>query len=1003
MKYTLNKTNYRDFDVMELGKREGRAYFIPYTDKAKLESADISAERYSSDLVRVLSGEWEFKYFAHLADVPYDFDSSKVDFDKVNVPSTWQRTGYEPPVYLNCPYEIETKPPMLPDDMSAGIYRKIFDVEDTEKVYLINFLGVIPCIDLYINGEFVGYSEGAHNTAEFDISSFVKKGENELIAVIHKWSNGTFLECQDMFRENGIFRDVLLYELPKTYINDYFLKTSKDGDGYTVSADVAVAGDVDDYTVEIYAVDTQGNTLFSAEAAANVPMTFKNLSVTEWNAEIPTLYTAYITLKKNGEAVQFVRSYIGFKNVKINKNIYYFNGEKIKFKGVNHHDTNPKTGYVMTFEDIKKDLEMMKKFNVNAIRTSHYPPDPHLLMLADHMGFYVVDEADIETHGCGCPPHNKINLISNDLKWAPRYIDRVMRMYYRDRNHPCISMWSLGNEAGGIKCHDACYDVLHKVAPEIPVHYEGASRSPRLGYDVVSEMYTFHSDVQKVADGTRGKLYRQKPFFLCEYSHAMGVGPGALEDYWKIFYANDNLMGGCIWEWADHAVYHEDGPYKYTYGGDHGERKHDNNFCVDGLVYPDRTPHTGALQMRNVYRPLRARHTRANSFAFLNTNRFRSSGYITIKWTVLKNGVVIKGGELNPDIAPKAERVFRLDLPKINQDYEYHINFDYYVDDEKIAGEQIALNEVYTKFMRKNCTDISVSDEGTKLVVQFSNGKAEFDFETGDFINYEFNGKKLFNSSPVGPRTFMPNIFRAMTDNDAPVIGKKWLSNGYDKYVCKLQDVKYSLEYNEAEVETTFMLMNGNKKLFEVEIEYTIKGNGTIKVKAEIEPCRFFVEDDLARFGVMLEMPHEFENIEYFGLGEYENLPDFKAQSRVGIYTTTVDEMHEPYIYPQDNGNRGETRWMKITDEKGNGILFCNSKGNFSFSAHHYTQKLLNAAKHQEDLHDEGTTVISIDGYIRGAGTASCGEDALKPYRFSAKNGLKFRFSILPITEDSAE
>ena len=1003
MKYALNRSNYRDFETMEIGKREGRAYFIPYSDKNKLAEISLSEERYSSDLVRVLSGEWEFKYYPHLNDVPYDFDSEKVNFDKINVPSTWQRTGYEPPVYLNCPYEIETKPPFLPDDMSSGIYRKTFEINDTNKVYLLDFLGVIPCIDLYINGKFVGYSEGAHNTAEFDISSYVVKGTNELIAVVHKWSNGTFLECQDMFRENGIFRDVLLYELPETYINDYFLKTTKCAEGYSVSADVTVNGSVKDYTVEITAVDSNGNILFNAEAAANVPMSFDKLDVIEWNAEIPTLYTAYITLKKNGNSVHTIRSYIGFKNIKITKNIYYFNGEKIKFKGVNHHDTHPVNGYVMSFEDLEKDLLLMKKLNVNAIRTSHYPPDPHLLMLADKLGFYVVDEADIETHGCGCPPHHKINLISNDLKWAPRYIDRVMRMYRRDRNHPCVSMWSLGNEAGGIKCHDACYDVLHKIAPEIPVHYEGACRSPRLGYDVVSEMYTYHSDVQKVADGTRGKLYRQKPFFLCEYSHAMGVGPGALDDYWKIFYAYDNLMGGCIWEWADHAVYHEDGPYKYTYGGDHGERKHDGNFCVDGLVYPDRTLHTGARQMRNVYRPLRARHTRANSFAFLNTNRFRSSGYITVKWTVLKNGVAIKGGELNPDIAPKAERVFRLNLPKINPDYEYHINFDYYVDGDKIADEQIALNEVYTKFIRKNCTDISVKDEGKKLVVQFSKGIAEFDFATGDFINYEYNGKKLLNNNPVGPRTFMPNIFRALTDNDTPVIGKKWLSNGYDKYTCKLEDIKYSLEYNEVEVETEFILMNGNKKLFEVELEYTIKGNGSIKVKAEIEPCRFFVEDDLARFGIMLEMPREFENVEYFGLGEFENLPDYKAQSRIGIYNTTVNQMHEPYIFPQDNGNRGETRWMKITNADGDGLMFCNSKGNFNFSAHHYTQKLLQDAKHREDIKDENTTVISIDGYIRGAGTASCGEDTLKPYRFTVKNGLKFRFSILPITEGSEE
>lgn len=998
MKYSINRENYRAFETVEINKCEGRAYFIPYSDRDVLAATDFHKERFSSDLVRVLSGEWDFKYYAYLADLPTDYETSCVEFDKITVPSTWQRTGYEPPVYLNCPYEIETKPPMLPDDMSVGVYRKMFDVADTEKVFLLNFLGVCPCIDLYINGEFVGYSEGSHNTAEFDITPFVKAGENELLAVIHKWSNGTFLECQDMFRENGIFRDVLLYEMPKTYIKDYFIRTQKDGSAYSLTAEIAVDGCTEGYTVEICSKDKAGNVLFDTQVQANSAIEFNNLDVVEWNAEIPTLYETFITLKKDGIQVESIRTYIGFKNVKINKNIYYFNGEKIKFKGVNHHDTHYKNGYVMDIYDLEKDIKLMKSLNVNAVRTSHYPPDPNLLFLADLYGLYVVDEADIETHGCGMPPHNKINLISNDLKWANRYIDRVTRMYRRDRNHACIAMWSLGNEAGGIKCQDACYDVLRALCPEIPVHYEGACRSPRLGYDVVSEMYTHPDDVEKVALGTRGKLYRQKPFFLCEYCHAMGVGPGALEDYWELFYANDNLMGGCIWEWADHAVYHENGVFKYTYGGDHGERKHDGNFCVDGLVYPDRRLHTGAVEMRAVYRPIRARHTRANSFAFLNTNRFRNADYITIKWTVIKNGMPIKDGEFSRDIPPKAERVSRIDLPKINPDYEYHINFEYFDGETFIASEQIALNEVYTKYVRRNCTDISVSETETSLIVSFNDGNAVFDLQSGDLVSYQYGDKQLLNSEPVSGRTVMPNIFRAMTDNDFPHIGQKWLSNGYDRYTCKLEDFKYSLEYNEVEVKADYYLVAGTKKLFKVEIEYTIKGNGTVKIKTEIEPNRFFVEDDLARFGLMLELPHSFENIEYFGLGEYENLPDFKAQSLVGIYKTTVDEMHEPYIKPQDNGNRGETRWLKVTDGDGDGLLICNSKGNFSFSAHHYTQGLLAKAKHQEDLHDENTTVVSIDGYVRGAGTASCGPDTLEKYRFSVKNGLKFRFSIFPIS-----
>ena len=314
-----------------------------------------------------------------------------------------------------------------------------------------------------------------------------------------------------------------------------------------------------------------------------------------------------------------------------------------------------------------------------------------------------------------------------------------------------------------------------------------------------------------------------------------------------------------------------------------------------------------------------------------------------------------------------------------------------------------ALNEVYTKFIRKNCTDISVEEKDDVLEVKFNGGKACFSMETGDFVSYEFGGKQMFNTAPVSGRTLIPNIFRAMTDNDKLYMGKKWISNGYDKYTVKLDEIKYSLEYNEVEIETELYLMKGTKKIFEAEIEYVIKGNGSVKIKAEIEPGRFFVEDDLQRFGLMFELPVNFENVEYFGLGDCENLPDFKAQSRLGIYSTTVSDMHENYIFPQDNGNRGETRWMKITDAEGDGLLFCNSKGNFNFSAHHYTQKLLHEAQHQEDVHDENTTVVCVDGFVRGAGTASCGPDTLKKYCFSAKNGLKFRFSILPISEGNDE
>jgi beta-galactosidase len=594
-------------------------------------------------MVKVLSGDWAFKFYGSIKDVPDKLDSLKVKFSPVTVPSDWQRLGFEEPVYLNCPYQFKTLAPEIPEDMPVGVYRKIFELDRIADTEIISFLGVANNLSLYVNGKFAGYSEGSHNTAEFDITSLLTAGANELLIVSFKWCNGTFLECQDMFRENGIFRDVLLYEYGEIYINDFEFKTKfVGGSSYDLNLCVNAVGAYKDYSVKFELFD--GNKSVACDeqpAGEDVDFEFKSLNVKEWSAEIPNVYTAYISLVKNGKTVSVIRNYIGFKNIEIVNEVFRFNKKSIKFKGVNHHDTNPKKGYVMSADDIKFDLTLMKELNVNAIRTSHYPPDPMLLSLADIMGFYVVDEADIETHGTGSIGPKKLykpNLISHDVKWANRYVDRVCRMYFRDRNHPSITMWSLGNEAGGYKNQDICYMFLNGVCPEIPVHYEGAVRTKRVGYDVISEMYTSSENCEKTAKHERGKKYFGKPLFLCEYCHAMGVGPGCLEDYWQIFYKYENLMGGCIWEWADHAVWHDLSDkkqkysYEYTYGGDHGEEMHDGNFCVDGLVYPDRKPHTGALEMKAVYRPIRCEKVGNKLYKFTNTNRCRASDYIDITW-----------------------------------------------------------------------------------------------------------------------------------------------------------------------------------------------------------------------------------------------------------------------------------------------------------------------------------------------------------------------------------
>ncbi len=998
MKYGINKTNYNDFSVYEINKLEGRAYAIPYSSKEALKKTPFKKERISSDIVKVLSGKWDFKYYKSNKDLPEILDTDAVEFNKVKVPSTWQRTGYEQPAYINCPYAFDNPPPYVPDEQPVGVYRTFFEIDNTNKNFIISFLGVISCLDLYINGKFVGYSEGAHNSAEFDINEYIVEGKNELVAVVHKWSNATFLECQDMFRENGIFRDVLLYEMPQTYFNDVYYRTKEIKKGWNLDVSVSIKGNTENLCVhtEIY----YKNKLVAEKCIAaeeNCTVSFENLDVKTWNAEIPELYTAFITLYNGEEEIMTERNYIGFKTVKIKKDIFTVNGKKIKVKGVNHHDTHYKNGYVMSFNDMEKDIKLMKSLNVNAVRTSHYPPDAQFIILCDMYGLYVVDEADIETHGVACEPHNNFDLISHDPAWAPRYLDRVKRMYLRDRSRAGIIMWSLGNEAGGYACQDVCYEYLHDVCPEIPVHYEGVVRGERHSYDVVSEMYTNHANVEKTGKHTRGKKYTPKPFFLCEYAHAMGVGPGGLEEYWDLFYKYDNLMGGCIWEWADHSVYHPGGKIKFTYGGDHGEWRHDGCFCVDGLVYPDRRLHTGAKEMKNVYRPVRA-ELDENKLTFRNTNRFRNTSYLTAVWELVKNGnILIAADELILDIEPEETKTFELDYKLPDGDCDCHLNVYYFEGDNEVAFEQFEIKNDF-EFDFECEGKISVSDSDEKSEVEFKNGKIVFSKENGMIESYVANGKELINSSPAYAKGLIPNIYRTFLDNDTHY-RDEWIAAGYDDYKCICKDFDLEINDDMAEIEVEYLLKSSKNKLpiARVEMEYKVYADGVVKVEAEFKPVsQKKLAAHMPRFGVMLEMPESFRNIEYFGMGPDENLSDLYAQAMVGIYNTTVEEMHEPYIRPQDAGNRTKVRYLAVTDNEGDGLKFAFKDEHFNFNARTFTQKLLQNAKHQEDLHDENTTVINIDGFTRGTGTASCGPDILPQFEVDGSKGLEFTFYMMP-------
>ncbi len=1007
VKYQIIKNIHNNFSIFEKNKLSPRAYAIAYCNSDELKDMCFKKERYSSDLVTVLSGDWNFKFYKSITKVPDKLDTLKTKFDKVTIPCDWQRTGYQEPVYLNCPYEIKTLAPEIPEDMPVGIYRKTVEIKKLSAKHIISFLGVSNNLSLYVNGKFVGYSEGSHNTAEFDITSLLNEGTNELLVVMFKWCNGTFLECQDMFRENGIFRDALLYNYPENYIYDFEAVTEKAKKGYNLAVKT-VLGDDKNCTVKAELYDKEKNLIAEKEVKGEKEISFKSLTVKEWNAEIPTCYALYLTVIKDGKEEMCVRQFVGFKTIKIENGVFYVNNKPIKVKGVNHHDTDLYKGYSMSLEDMERDVRLMKELNCNGVRTSHYPPDPYFITLCDINGLYVIDEADIETHGCG-EMFDDVSRISHDLKWAKHYVDRVKRMYFRDRNHPSILMWSLGNEAGGYKCHDKCYQFLKNTGTQIPVHYEGVVRTKRIHYDVISEMYTSTEDIEAMIKNKRirelddkkylCKEYGKYPFYLCEYAHAMGVGPGNLEEYWDLFYKWDNSMGGCIWEWADHTVYHgEDDKkykYKYTYGGDHGEKQHDGHFCVDGLMYADRRLHTGAKCMKVVYRPLRAEYKGNGKFTFTNTNRFRDSSYIAVKYDYQINGISTANGNIDLDIeAMKTADVTLSDI-KLQEGADCYINF-IYTDKEtglEIAVEQIELQISDCEYDIEIGSKISAESENGILTVVYDNGKATFDGATGELTSYVVNGKEILNLNPAENKGVNLNLYRALIDNDARM-RDKWAEGGLNNLKKNLEHFSASIEDGEIEIDVLYTMKHKRKAMYSWFIKYVISSLGAMEVKTVLRKLDPEAVADIPRFGITLELDRSFDTAKYFGRGEAENMPDFKAHAPMGIYEAKVEDMYEPYVFPQENGMHCDTRWLKLTDGENTIGFFGDAP--FNFSVHHQSQSAINNAEHQEDVKDMNTTYLTIDGYTRGIGSSSCGPDTREEFRLNADKIMEFSFTIIP-------
>ncbi len=972
MRYQINRENYHRFDIMERNKLTARSYFVPFSTRELADKADILTKRYTSDKVICLNGIWDFKFYPQPKQIPGVFDTEDVQFESIDVPSCWQFRGYDKPFYVNTRYQFPFDPPHIPMEEAVkktfciagsdygikprwqtpveqynfvGVYRKMISVTDVNRVRILSFLGAASCLDLYINGGFVGYSEGSHNTAEFDITPYLLEGENEILVVVHRWCTGTYLECQDMFRNNGIFRDVLLYELNHTDFWDVGFRTEKNENTYITTVSAVTTGE----TEVTFSLSGHGTTMTQTvktnEKKATVSFAVEKPK--EWTAETPELYDLYFEIPGS-----CIKQRVGFKQVRIQKDIFTLNGKPLKLKGVNHHDTSCKNGYYLTPEEICRDVEICKEYNIDTIRTSHYPPDPMLLEWCDELGIYVVDEADLETHGAFTqqfPPN--FHTISQDPKWEERYLDRVCRLYERDKNHASILMWSLGNESGGYRNTDAMYHWL-KQRTDIPVHYESVIHSKRVAYDVGSEMYPTVKMVEDVGKRCRKqKPLNDRPYFLCEYAHAMGVGPGAVEEYWEQIYRYENLMGGCVWEMVDHAVLHEDG--RYTYGGDHGEWEHDSNFCVDGLFYPNRSPSTGAKVIRHVYRPIRISHVEDCRYRIFNTTAFTDSKNYRLRF-VYPDG---KEVEENVAVPPLTERIIELPhCPK--SDTVLMV-----VTTDERTGREVAREQIIFQLPVKN----SVKTLGKRP----------------DWVDVR-NGKVMITKNGKTMEADRCNtlLFRVPTDNDRDFA----LKTAMDDYLPQKETIE-SVAVLEDKLVVKYQISCRRQKFICTDTYESCDEGILLTSKLQCTAGG----GKLPRFAKVFRLDSGFDTVSYHGRNG-ESYCDMKEHTQIETVHCKVADMVEPNIKPQESGNRCDCTDVSISDGM-DSFTFTAVEKPFELGIKPYSDWELLVMRHREDEIRTGT-YVAISAFQMGIGTGSCGPATMPQYCYQAKEEYILKFII---------
>ncbi|MDO4742991.1 MAG: glycoside hydrolase family 2 TIM barrel-domain containing protein [bacterium] len=1017
----IDKYYHTDQNSIKVNTCNGRAYYIPYSNPSEA----FEAKRENNSRFKLLSGKnWFFKYFDCYDDIPNNIteDSTNVyEWDKIPVPSCWQMHGYDAPQYTNVKFPFPMDPPFVPKQNPTGVYSTFFTVDEDWDGLLkyIIFEGVDSCFYLYINGQFVGYSEISHMTSEFEISQFLKPGKNRLTVVVVKWCSGSYFEDQDKWRFSGIFRDVYMLARPRGHVEDFFIKTKLSDNFETAKINIELTAlNPEDTIATLF--DPDGNKLDTVVFDKEGKAEFVIDSPVLWSAETPDLYN--VIFEACGEIIP---QKVGIREVKIENNVFKFNGRPIKLKGVNRHDFNPFTGYVCTPEDMKTDLLLMKKYNINAIRTSHYPNDPRFLELCDELGFYVCDEADIETHGFLSQRDYRFLCILNDNEeYKQHFLSRVLLMVERDKNRPCVFMWSMGNESGWGSNFVEAINKTKERDPSRITHYEGHNHldiEKKIfvpGTDVVSRMYPEINWCDEYCEQNNDN----RPLVLCEYCHAMGNGPGDLKDYWDVIYKYPNFMGGFVWEWYNHGLYMgktETGRAKFGYGGDFGETLHDGNFCCDGLIMPDKTPTPGLHELKYVIQPVKieALNITEGKFKITNLYDFIYLSRFECVWELTRYGKVVNSGSLGAlAIPPQQSREVTIDFNMPDDGYCF-IKFSFINTGESNipSGEEMAFAQfrlpcvpAFTETIKFG--DVSYKDNKRYITVIGEDFEYTYDRNIAAFSQIKKDGMKLLKS----PMTF--NIWRAPIDNEGSV---GWILNS-----IKVKDSKpYAYDTTVSALEGC-VTITSNFSMVAVSVYPHLVGTATWKIFADgkinlttnmkIGKCIQFDKDYdkdvdyfyqtaqivnyLPKFGVNFEMEKAYENVDYFGLGPNHSYCDLKNACYFGRFKGKVSQQMFDFIKPQESGNHHSTVWAAVYSNDKYGILMHNdSDKGFEFSAIPYTAWELSDSKHNFELKESDKTSVCFDYAQSGVGSNSCGPILAEKYRFNEPE-FNWSMNIIPIS-----